>query len=100
MAASLSGKVRVNSKTSYLGWGIPGNDAIRVACLNDDAEKCVIFGYDSGKEMPGLTAPGKRVGFCMFKNSASTLTAEGWWLFNAIVDWSMGGAGESPQAQK
>ena len=100
MAAALSGNVQVSSKTSYLGWGIPGEEAIRVACLNDDAEKCVIFGYDTGSKMPGLTAPGKRAGFFMFKNSASSLTAEGWWLFNAVVDWSMGGTDESLQAQK
>ena len=100
MAAALSGNVQVSSKSSYLGWGIPGDDAIRVACLNDDAEKCVIFGYDTGSKMPGLTAPGKRAGFFMFKNSASNLTAEGWWLFNAVVDWSMGGAEGSLQAQK
>ena len=100
MSAALSGKVQVNSKTSYIGWGAPGKDAIRVACVNEDPGKCVIFGYEAGSDMPGLAAPGRRAGFFMFKNSGKSLTAEGWWLFNAVVDWSMNGADEGLQAQK
>jgi len=99
MSAALSGKVQVSSKTSYIGWGVPGDDADRIACLTTDEGKCVIFAYDAGKNMPGLVAPGKRVGFFMFKNTADNLTAEGWWLFNAVVDWSMG-TDSSLQAKK
>ena len=100
MSAALSGKVQVISKFSSIGWGVPGDEAIRVACINDEPGKCVIFGYKTGSGMPGLTAPGRRAGFFMFKDSGKSLTAEGWWLFNAVVDWSMRGADESLQAQK
>lgn len=89
LSAALSGTVQVSSKTNYFGWGIPGKKAIRVACLSCNPEKYVIFGYDAGMEMPGLVAPGKRVGFFMFKNSGGCLTANGWCLFDAVVDWTL-----------
>jgi hypothetical protein len=89
LAAALSGTVQVSSKTNYFGWGIPGKNAIRVACLSCNPNKYVIFGYNSGAEMPGLVAPGKRIGFFMFKNSGGCLTANGWCLLDAVVDWSL-----------
>lgn len=89
MSGALSGVIKVSSKTNYFGWGIPGRNAIRVACLNKNDHKYVIFGYPAGVVMPGLVAPGKRVGVFMFRNSGSCLTADGWCLFDAVVDWTM-----------
>ena len=89
LAAALSGTVQVSSKTNYFGWGVPGKNAIRIACLSCNPDKYVIFGYNAGTEMPGLVAPGKRIGFFMFKNSGGCLTADGWCLFDAVVDWTL-----------
>jgi len=89
LCASCPKEVRVCSRSFFMGWGIPGEHAIAIAGLCRDPRKCAIFAYDAGVEMPGLIAPAKRVGFFMFRNTANSLTQEGWALFDAAVDWSM-----------
>jgi hypothetical protein len=92
LCASCKGKVQVCSKSFFMGWGVPGGNAIAVAGLSRDPDKCTIFVYDAGVEMPGLVAPAKRVGFFMFRNTANFFTAEGWCLFDCAVDWSISGS--------
>jgi len=62
---------------------------IAVAGLSKDPEKCTIFAYDAGVEMPGLVAPDRRVGLFLFRDTANSFTAQGWSLFDAAVDWSI-----------
>jgi hypothetical protein len=89
LCASCAKEVRVCSRRFFMGWGVPGEHAVAIAGLCRDPRKCTIFAYDAGVEMPGLVAPAKRVGFFMFRNTADSLTQEGWALFDAAVDWSM-----------
>ena len=89
LCASCSEEVQVCSKSFFMGWGVPGENAIAVAGLSLDPEKCTIFAYDAGVEMPGLVAPDKRVGFFLFRNTANSFATEGWALFDAAVDWSI-----------
>lgn len=89
LCASCSKEVRVCSKSFFMGWGVPNENAIAIAGLSKDPEKCTIFAYDAGVEMPGLVAPDKRVGLFLFRNTANSLTPEGWALFDAAVDWSI-----------
>ena len=89
LCASCSKEVRVCSKSFFMGWGVPNENAIAIAGLSKDPEKCTIFAYDAGAEMPGLVAPEKRVGLFLFRNTANSLTTEGWALFDAAVDWSI-----------
>ena len=89
LCASCAKEVKVCTKSFFMGWGVPGENAIVIAGLSQDPEKCTIFAYDAGVEMPGLVAPEKRVGLFLFRNTASSLTKEGWALFDAAVDWSM-----------
>jgi hypothetical protein len=89
LCASCSKEVQVCSKTFFMGWGVPGENAIAVAGLSKDPHKCTIFAYDVGVEMPGLVAPAKRVGLFLFRNTANDFTSEGWSLFDAAVDWSI-----------
>ena len=89
LCASCAKEVKVCTKSFFMGWGLPGENAIVIAGLSKDPEKCTIFAYDAGVEMPGLVAPEKRVGLFLFRNTASSLTKEGWALFDAAVDWSM-----------
>jgi hypothetical protein len=56
---------------------------------NKTSDKCTIFAYDAGVEMPGLVAPDKRVGLFLFRDTANSFTTEGWSLFDAAVDWSI-----------
>ena len=88
LCATCSKEVRVCSKSFFMGWGVPGENAIAVAGLAREPHKCTIFAYDAGVEMPGLVAPAKRVGLFLFRNTANAFTPEGWSLFDAAVDWS------------
>ena len=94
LCASCRGKVQVCRKSFFMGWGVPGENAIAVAGLSKDPDKCTIFAYDAGVEMPGLVAPARRVGLFLFRNTANSFTAVGWSLFDSAVDWSI----SSPQA--
>jgi hypothetical protein len=89
LCASCSGEVQVCSKCFFMGWGVPGENAIVVATLPKDPDKCTIFAYDAGAKMPEGIAPARRVGLYLFRNTANSLTAEGWALFDAAVDWSI-----------
>ena len=89
LCASCSKEVQVCSKSFFMGWGVPGENAIAVAGLSKDPHKCTIFAYDAGVEMPGLVAPAKRVGLFLFRNTANSFTPEGWSFFDSAVDWSI-----------
>jgi len=89
LSSSLSDVVQVSTRSFYMGWGVPGENAIPIAVLKSDPAKCTIFAYDTGVQMPGLVAPAKRVGLFLFRGTADAFTADGWRLFNAVVDWSI-----------
>ena len=89
LCPSCSKEVQVCSKSFFMGWGVPGENAIAVAGLAKDPDKCTIFAYDAGVEMPGLVAPAKRVGLFLFRNTADDFTPEGWSFFDAAIDWSI-----------
>ena len=88
LAASYSGKIQVSSESFYMGWGVPGEKAIKIATLEKDSNKCPIFAYETGSEMPGGVAPARRAGFFLSKKAGDSITPEGWFLFNAAVDWA------------
>ena len=88
LRASCSEEVQVCSKNFFMGWGVPGENAIAVAALLKDHDKCTIFAYEAGVEMPGLVAPARRVGLFLFRNTAKFFTKDGWALFDSAVDWA------------
>ena len=89
LAASLTDNVQVSTKSFFMGWGVPGKNAIPVAALKKDPNRCTIFAYEAGTEMPGNVAPARRVGLFLFRGTAKSFTPDAWTLFNAVVDWSM-----------
>ena len=89
LTAGLSGEVSISHRNSTIGWGVPGPDAYKIATLNDDPEKCTVFAYDKGMQMPGLEAPAKRLSLFLYRNSADYLKPEGWALFHAAVKWTL-----------
>ena len=99
LCASCSGEVQICTKNFYMGWGLPGENAIAVAGLTKDPDKCAIFAYEAGVKMPGLVAPARRIGFFMFRDTASNFTTEGWSLFDSAVDWSMSEPPTSPSSK-
>jgi hypothetical protein len=91
LAATLSGNVTV-SASNAMSWGKPNANGISVATLVGDTTKSVIFGYQTGAVMPGLTAPARRVGIFMTDNTAASFTTNGGNLFDAAIKWAAGGA--------
>jgi hypothetical protein len=89
LSAGLSGRVSISHRNSAIGWGAPGQGAFKIATLDADPTKCTVFAYDKGVQMPGLAAPAKRLGFFLYRKTASFLTSEGWALFNAAVEWAL-----------
>jgi hypothetical protein len=87
MAAGLSGLVTTSASSTYT-WGLPNANAARVARLSGHATRHVIFGYDVGAAMPGLAAPARRVALFLGDSTATSLTTNGWALFDASIRWA------------
>jgi hypothetical protein len=90
LAGGLSGTVTVTSSAQTFSFGRPNANAVVAARPAGDTTRAVIFGYERGAAMPGLTAPGRRVGFFFENNTAAALTASGLTLFDAAVRWATG----------
>jgi hypothetical protein len=91
LAAGLSGLVTVADPGSRFMWGAPATGAIRAASLENEPAKFGLFGYESGAAMVAGSAPARRVGLFLHETTASTLTAAGWSIFDAAVQWATGG---------
>jgi hypothetical protein len=89
MAAGFSGAVAVYTSSDGVSWGVPSSSAISLAGLASDSTRSVIFGYEQGAAMVGLTAPARRVGFFLAPSGASKLTSAGAALFDAAVAWAV-----------
>jgi glucose/arabinose dehydrogenase len=90
LAGGLSGTVTVASPPQTFTFGRPNANAVVAARPAGDATRAVIFGYERGTAMPGLTAPGRRVGFFVHDATAAALTPAGFTLFDAAVRWATG----------
>lgn len=91
VAAGLSGTVAMASVSSTFNWGKPNANAVSIATLTTDSTKAAVFAYASGKSMPGLIAPARRIALFLGDTTASVLTANGWRLFDQAVDWAVRG---------
>ncbi len=90
LAAGLSGTVNVTSASATFSWGVPNANAAVVARPPTNGGRASIFAYERGASMPGLIAPGRRVGFFLQDTTASLLTPAGQSLFDAAVRWVTG----------
>ena len=89
VAAGLSGTVQISSTGQEMTYGVPNTNAGIIAVWEGDEDKAALFVYEKGANMPGLTAPARRVGFFVKDGIATEMTAEGWKLFDAAVDWAL-----------
>ena len=89
LAASLDGVVEVAERDIRMGFGTPGTNAIPIATLINSPDMYAIFAYKAGARMPGLVAPGIRIGYYLPRNAPNVMTTEGWKLFDAAVTWAM-----------
>jgi uncharacterized repeat protein (TIGR01451 family) len=92
LAAGFSNTNITVSASNAMTWGKPNANATSVATLVSDTTKSVIFGYETGVAMPGLTAPARRVGLYMTDNTAASFTTNGGNLFDAAIKWATGGS--------
>lgn len=90
MSAGLTGTVTIVSASSTVTWGKPSGSAISIASQVGDASKLVIFGYETGASMVGLTAPARRVGFLASDATPASFNTSGTALFKAAVNWALG----------
>jgi len=90
LAAGLTGRVTVTTSAQTFTWGRPNGNAALVARPAGDTTRAAIFGYEKGAAMPGLAAPGRRVGFFLDDTSAASLNTAGGSLFDAAVRWATG----------
>jgi glucose/arabinose dehydrogenase len=90
LAGGLTGTVTVTSSPQTFTFGLPNGNAAVAARPAGDATRAVIFGYERGAAMPGLTAPGRRVGFFVHDATAAALTPPGFTLFDAAIRWATG----------
>ena len=85
IAAGLN--VPVVTSTQTFAWGLAGPSATKIATLAGDANRAVVFAYDSGAPMVGGTAPARRVGFFATGAAATAFTPQGKKLFDNAVQW-------------
>jgi hypothetical protein len=89
MTAGLSGTFPALRTAAGLTFGKPGASAVKIAYLPSDSTKALVFGYDTGAAMPGLTAaPARRVGLFMTDTTASNWTGRAQSLFDQAIYWA------------
>lgn len=96
IAAGLSGIPVIYLEPSSVTWGQPNASAETIATISGNPAQAAIFVYEEGDEMFGLVAPGRRAGFFLDSVGPSLLTARGWLLFDATLDWLVENYGASP----
>jgi subtilisin family serine protease len=75
----------------WISWGTPASGAVVISRLSGSSTQTTLFGYDTGSQMVGRTAPARRVGFFLRDNQASRLSSTGWNLFEAAITWAVSG---------
>ena len=85
LAAGLD--IPTTSSAQTYAWGVPGSAADRIATLDGNPTRAVVFAYRQGQPMVAGTAPGRRLGFFPAASAPTALTTQGWKLFDNAVDW-------------
>jgi hypothetical protein len=89
LAGGRSGAVTV-SAAAPLTWGKPTAGAVNIAPLPGDSSKSVLFAYEQGATMVGMSAPARRAGLFLGDATAASFTGAGWSLFDAAIHWAAG----------
>ncbi len=89
LAAGLSsGLVTVVTSNRTFSYGEPNNNAIGIATIDNNSNRYVIYGYDTGAGMyNNLNAPARRLMFFLEDTTAANLNTDGWALFDAAINW-------------
>ena len=90
IAQGATGEITVFSKDKTVTWGLPGSGASRIGYIPGNPNCVMLYAYDTGASMVGMTAPARRVGFFLHNSTAEKLTNTGWQLFERTVQWASG----------
>lgn len=90
ITAGLSGNLQIFTSAKSVTWGNPGIDAYRLGYIPGEPACAMLFTYEKGANMIGITAPERRVGIYLRNNTATALNAAGWLIFDAAVEWASG----------
>ena len=89
LSAGMSDRIKVTTRRRHVGWAVPTKSATIIASVVNHPERAAIFAYKKGAPMvDGYPAPANRTGMFLHGNSPSRLTADGWDLFDAAVEWT------------
>lgn len=88
MAGGVSGTVEIYPPKSRVSWGIPMPTAQIVAGDESDETIALIFGFEQGDMLDGISAPARRVAFPANELNDDPIPA-GVDLFEAAVDWAL-----------
>lgn len=89
LAASLTGTVKIASKSAKISWGSPRKGALGIATIKGSSKRYGVFAYETGAAMAGLRAPARRIGLFLSATAMRLLTAQAWALFDAAVTWAV-----------
>jgi hypothetical protein len=89
LAAGLTGTQKVSDVLFSLGYGKAPADGemVTVATVPGQADKAALFAYDKAAKMFSGYAKARRAAFGISDTAAPELTAEGWALFDAAINW-------------
>ena len=95
LAAGSTGDVMtVTNDRNKFHWGHPNGNATIVAVDVANGQNAMIYAYEAGAAMVGMTAPARRI--FIHNATGPNLSIAGWRLFDAAVAWAVGCS--APQA--
>jgi len=94
LAAGLpAGMLNVFKEGGVVNWGKPGLGATIISTVAGDPSRVTEFAYEKGATMQsGLNAPARRVSLFLENTSFTELNDAGLKLFDAALQWGLGGS--------
>jgi hypothetical protein len=91
MAAGFApGPLTIATAPTDYSWGLPNENAVRIATVVGNPAQVLIYGYEAGAIMAdGLAAPARRVQVFLTDTAFTQLNAEGVALIDAALSWAV-----------
>jgi hypothetical protein len=96
LAAGLT--VPISSTAGAFSWARPAQGAIGIGRIVGSSDQMGIFAFDAGQTLTSGVAPARRVGWVASASLPTTLTKQGWQLFDDAVNWSASACTNTPVA--
>jgi hypothetical protein len=94
LAAALT--VPISTAAGTFSWGRPAQGAIAIGKIVGSSDHMGIFAFEAGQALTSGVAPARRVGWVASGALPTTLTKQGWQLFDDAVNWSTSGCSKTP----